>query len=269
MGLLSEEQLRTFDEVGAVTLDALGDRDHPLLRALEAMLDEHAAEAPADEDGKRPARSMVPMETRLQTPAFVDYVSHEWLEGVACELLRSPRVLFFQSGSCGCSYPQARPEDGSYGTGSPGDPGHEERARRWRAERFSGHVDTWVSASDWHATPRRTILLFWLWLADVTVDRSPMMFCPASHLPIAAANEAHGAPHLPHAGGAPYRKDDGSIVSGYLPYNFDSSQLSEPQPLLAKRGQVTALTTSMYHTSSPNFGAQRPATTVSLSFAQR
>ena len=44
---------------------------------------------------------------------------HEWLEGVACELLRSPRVLFFQSGSCGCSYPQARPEDGSYGTGSP------------------------------------------------------------------------------------------------------------------------------------------------------
>ena len=60
MGLLSEEQLRTFDEVGAVTLDALGDRDHPLLRALEAMLDEHAAEAPADEDVKRPARSMVP-----------------------------------------------------------------------------------------------------------------------------------------------------------------------------------------------------------------
>jgi hypothetical protein len=33
---LTEAQLRTFDEVGAVTLDALGDRDHPLFRALEA-----------------------------------------------------------------------------------------------------------------------------------------------------------------------------------------------------------------------------------------
>jgi hypothetical protein len=113
--------------------------------------------------------------------------------------------------------------------------------------------------SDWRATLRRTVLLLWLWLADVTVDRSPMMVCPASHLPIAAANEAHGAPHLPHAGGAPYRKEDGSIVQGYLPHGFERSQLREPQPLLAKRGQVTALTTGMYHTSSPNFGARTTA----------
>ena len=131
--MLSAEQLRTFDELGAVTLDALGDRHNPLIDGLEAMLDTHAAHAA---DGKN-HRSMVPMETRMSTPAFLEWVSSAWLEKVACELLRTDRVQFFQSGSCGCAYPQERPADGSYGI-------TEEEAARWRRSKFSGHVDTWV-----------------------------------------------------------------------------------------------------------------------------
>ena len=269
--MLSPEQLRSFDEVGAVTLDALGDRHNPLIDGLEAMLDAHAAHAADGQNHRR----MVPMETRMSTPAFLEWVSSEWLEKVACELLRTDRVQFFQSGSCGCAYPQARPADGSYGT-------TDEDAARWRRSTFSGHVDTWVSQDDWEATPRRTILLFWLWLNDVTVHRAPMMVCPGSHLPIAAANQRRGAPLLPHAGGRPYGSyalDTAGDGTG-IPVFPDASVISDATPLLAKRGQVTALTTSMYllrgkimrkrhaillytdmvrvryHTSSPNFDDQ-------------
>ena len=243
--MLSPAQLRTFDEVGAVTLDALGDRHHPLIDGLEQMLDTHAAPS---EGGEQAHRSMVPMDTRMATPAFLDWVSSEWLEKVACELLRTDRVQFFQSGSCGCAYPQQRPADGSYGTS-------DEDAERWRRENFSGHVDTWVSLDDWQATPRRTILLFWLWLNDVDIHRSPMMFCPGSHIPIAAANQQRGAPLVPHAGASvygSYKLDTAGDGSG-IPVSPDPSVLAAPQPLLAKRGQVTALTTSTYHNASPNF----------------
>lgn len=92
--MLSAEQLRAFNEVGAVTLDALGDRHHPLIDGLEEMLDTHAAPAAQLEDDERvrAPRCMVPMETRLATPAFLEWVSSEWLEQVACELLRTDRV---------------------------------------------------------------------------------------------------------------------------------------------------------------------------------
>ena len=75
-----------------------------------------------------------------------------------------------------------------------------------------------------------------------------MMVCPGSHLPIAAANQRRGAPLLPHAGGRPYgsyaldRAADGTGI----PVFPDASVISAATPLLAKRGQVTALTTSMY-----------------------
>ena len=192
--LLSDSQLREFEEHGAVTLDALGDRHHPLIDGLEAMLDEHAA-PPAEGSGPR---AMVPMAQRLTTDAFVDWVSSEWLEKVACELLRTEKVQFYQSGSCGCAYPQQPPEDGSYESQGPG---------QWRSEQFTkggAHVDTWVGREDWEAAPRRTIVLFWLWLNDVNEDRAPMMFCPGSHLPIAEANSRRGLPLLPHAGNQPY-----------------------------------------------------------------
>ncbi len=247
--MLSAEQLRTFDEVGAVTVDALGDRHHSLIDGLEEMLDTHAGAEQLE--GKQNHRAMVPMATRIATPAFLEWVSSEWLENVACELLRTDRVQFFQSGSCGCAFPQPRPADGSYGTS-------EQDAAQWRRANFSGHVDTWVSQDDWEATPRRTIVLFWLWLNDVDIHRAPMMVCPGSHLPIAAANQKRGVPRLPHAGAPVYgsyaldRAGDGSGI----PVVPNASVIADPVPLLAKRGQVTALTTSTYHSPSPNFDDQ-------------
>ena len=67
--LLSPEQLEAFETTGAVTLDALGDRAHPLLDGLEAMLDEHAAPDAAEDGGHR---SMVDMAIRMRTGAFLD-----------------------------------------------------------------------------------------------------------------------------------------------------------------------------------------------------
>ena len=242
-------------------LDALGDRDHPLLRALEAMLDEHAAEAP-EEDGKKPRRARWcrwrrgsrrrPLWTTCRTSG-----SRAWR--ASCCAARG----FYSSRAALAAAPTRRRAPTTAATVLTARATRATRSGRGAGGRSTSRGTSTRgsqrASSDWRATPRRTILLLWLWLADVTVDRSPMMVCPASHLPIAAANEAHGAPHLPHAGGAPYRKEDGSIVQGYLPYGFERSQLREPQPLLAKRGQVTALTTRMYHTSSPNFGARTTA----------
>ena len=69
---------------------------------------------------------------------LLTFFSSDFWGAVACELLRTDKVQFWQSGSCGCAYPQQQPEDGSY---------ERKGAERWRREQFAkggAHVDTWV-----------------------------------------------------------------------------------------------------------------------------
>ena len=46
----------------------------------------------------------------------------------------------------------------------------------------AANSDTQLTTSDWEATPRRTVLCFWLWLSDATPARAAMRYVPGSHV---------------------------------------------------------------------------------------
>lgn len=89
--------------------------------------------------------------------ATIDVLQHPWFEAVAKQALRTEQPLFFQqSNNLVLPSPLPHPDD-QWATGA--------------------HCDTQLTISDWAATPRRTVLCFWLWLSDVPgPERGAMRF---------------------------------------------------------------------------------------------
>lgn len=156
---------------------------------------------------------------RQQSNSFFDaellaLIQHPFLEAIACAAL-STREVEFKATAIAKTFPE------------PG-----------RQFEFWEHVDIKYSLSDLDATPRRMICSCLIWLTDVTPDRAPLMFRPGSHRQIAADMERNPA----------YIDNPADIASlPRLPY-------AEPQPLLARKGQMTVLTTAMIHGASNNIG---------------
>ena len=148
---MRDEQVRQFDESGAVTIDTP-------LTALEI------ANASAAFDSLLPFRAGRYRESltcSFYDPAIVDIIQHPFFEAVARRALRSDQVRFFQTAMV-----TAHPE--------PDTPFS-----------FWQHVDIQYRLSDFQSVPRNIVCSFFLWITDVNERRAPMMFRPGSHLLIA------------------------------------------------------------------------------------
>jgi hypothetical protein len=100
---------------------------------------------------------------------------------------------------------------------------------------FEQHIDVHYREHDWTAQPRRVICSFFLWLSDVNARRAPMVYRPGSHR-LLAREGRRGHPHVAGVG-----------LDGLPPHDY-----GEPTPILARAGQVSAVTTGMVHGSSVN-----------------
>ena len=152
-------------------------------------------------------------------PALVDLLQHPFFEEATKTILRSDSVRFFQAAIL-----KTYPQPGEFS--------------------FSEHTDIQYSLEDWAQAPRRVICSYFLWLTDVNARRAPIMHRPGSHRLIAAARSAN-----------PALRDIRPRVEGVQMENLPP-EYADPQPVLARAGQVTALTTSMVHGGSTNVDDQ-------------
>ena len=210
--MISEAELRVFEERGAVTVDT------PLAAA-------EIAAAVAAIDKLLPFKEAAGGETQryrygatcnYYEPALVDLIQHPFFEGVAKQVLRADAISFFQTAILS-TYPQP---DGVFS--------------------FDQHTDIQYSLEDWAQTPRRVVCSFFLWLTDVNKRRSPMMHRPGSHRLVAQARSAD-----------PALKDAAPGIEGIRMEDLPP-EYAQPEPVLARAGQVSVLTTSMVHGGSTN-----------------
>ena len=210
--MISAEQLRIFEEQGAVTIDT------PLttkeIAAAAAAIDALLPLKPAEPD--QAPRFRYGATCNYYESALLDLIQHPFFEAVAKRVLRADAIRFFQTAIV-ASYPQPESEFS-----------------------YDQHTDIQYSLEDWAATPRRVVCSFFLWLTDVNERRAPMMYRPGSHRLVATARSAD-----------PMLKDAMPGVQGIKMANLPP-EYAAPQPVLAQVGQVTVLTTSMVHGGSTN-----------------
>ena len=153
--------------------------------------------------------------------AILEIIQHPFFETVACQVLDTDAVHFLQTAII-AAYPQP---DTPFG--------------------FDQHIDMQYTLSDLQSSPRRVVCSFFLWLTDVEMSRAPMMYRPGSHLPLAAHWETMPdlVPQIPR-------------VLGIKLADLPDLDYAEPEPLLARAGQVSVLTTGMIHGASVNTGTQ-------------
>jgi hypothetical protein len=143
-------------------------------------------------------------------------VQHPYLEALACAALGAERVAVFAMAAA-----RSVPQRG-------------QRAPTWE------HVDVKYRLSELEAWPRRMLCSCVVWLTDVTVDRAPFRYRPGSHRVIAEHLE-----HDPTLNG--WVESSGTLPP--LP-------LADPVPVLARRGQISVLTTACVHGPSLNLSDQ-------------
>lgn len=219
--LISEEQVREFEQCGAVTLH--GPFSHEDITRANERMDELSA--PNLGDGSK----------SLDTDeVLLNFVQHPALEEAAKQFLHADEVEFVA-----WTATQRNPQ--------PDTPFHLE----------SEHQDVRYSLCDLDAIPHRMLVTFLVWLTDVTMDRAPLMYRPASHRQVAAYISETESPS--------YRL---CKVLNYSGENLPSLDYSEPQPILAKAGQVSVVTTSLIHSASSNSGTL-PRRVLFISFAPK
>ncbi|NKB65441.1 MAG: hypothetical protein GKR89_00130 [Candidatus Latescibacteria bacterium] len=211
--MISDEEIQQFYQQGAVTVDT------PLSPEQIA-----AGAAAVDEllPWREPKEGETPRYRFGRTcdyfhPALLELIQEPFFEDVAGQVLQSQQVRFFQTALV-ATYPQV---DGVFS--------------------FFQHVDVQYCSADFQAVPRNIVCSFFLWLEDVTPKRAPLMYRPGSHRLLATYRDAD--PHL---------CGQGPRVAGVLLDDLPDLPYSEPEPVVARAGQVTVLTTAMVHGASTN-----------------
>jgi hypothetical protein len=148
-------------------------------------------------------------------------IQHPFLEETAKRMLAAPAVTFLQTAAL-ATYPQP---EGPF--------------------TFDQHVDLQYTRDDLDAIPRRIVCSYFIWLSDVTETRAPMMFRPGTHRPLADHWQGCREP----AGATPR-------VHGIPLADLPGLDYPEPQPVLARAGQATALTTAAVHGASVNLDSE-------------
>jgi hypothetical protein len=154
--MLTERQLKQFNEAGCVTIDT------PL--TAQEIADASAAMdrlLPFREGHYRPS-----LTCSYYDPALVEIIQHPFFEETARQALEAEGVRFFQTAIV-TAYPEPNTPFG-----------------------FWQHVDIQYPLADFQSVPKRIICSFFLWLTDVNEKRAPMMVRPGSHLLLAEAREA-------------------------------------------------------------------------------
>jgi hypothetical protein len=211
--VITSAQATQFVAEGAVTLNTPFTSDQ--VAAASAAIDLLLPHKEAD-DGE-PHRYRFSATCNFYDPAFLDLLQHPFLETVAKTVLRADRVVFLQAAAI-VVYPQP---EGPF--------------------TFDQHIDLQYTHSDLEASPRRIVCTFFLWLSDVTATRSPLMYRPGSHRQLAKHWQQQ-----PELQGCLPR------VQGMRQSDLPDLPFSEAQPLLARAGQGTVLTTAMVHGASVN-----------------
>lgn len=211
--MLTDQELRRFDEDGAVTVDT------PLTPAqitAAAAAVERLLPLPTPREGE-PQRYRAAMTCSYDDAALLEIIQHPFFENVAKQALRAGEVHFYQT-AITAAYPQPDAE--------------------WS---FEQHVDIQYCLSDLNATPRRMICSYFLWLTDVNERRAPMMVRPGSHRLIAAERERD-----------PELQGRKPAVAGASLAQLPPLPYADPIPLVARAGQVSVLTTAAVHGASTN-----------------
>ena len=207
--MIEVNQIEAFTDLGAVTIDTpLSDGDIAMaVGAVRRLL-------PFDASSGRYRYSAT---CNYYEPALLDIIQHPFFEGVACTILRTESVHFFQTAIL-ATYPQP---DAAFS--------------------YDQHIDLQYALSDLEATPRRVVCTFFLWLTDVSTKRAPMMWRPGSHRLLAQAWEQQAV-----------LCDQMPQVIGVKMEDLPALDFAQPQPLLARAGQATVLSTAMVHGASLN-----------------
>ena len=207
--MIGVSQIEAFTDLGAVTIDTpLSDGDIATAAGAVRRL------LPFDASSGRYRYSAT---CSYYDSALLDIIQHPFFEEVACTILRTEAVHFFQTAIL-ATYPQ------------PG-----------AVFSYDQHIDLQYALSDLKATPRRIVCTFFLWLTNVSEKRAPMMWRPGSHRLLAQTWEEQAALryHMPQ-------------VIGIKMEDLPALDFAQPQPLLARAGQATMLSTAMVHGASLN-----------------
>ena len=222
--MLSEQQLARFDADGAVTFDT------PLTDAQLADLREALDRLfpPADADTVRRQPRCARTADFLE-PALVDLMQMPVFEAVAAQVLRAPDVVLNN-----CALAKTYPTPDAPFT-------------------FEQHTDVQYVLADLQARPRHLVRALFIWLADVNDTRAPLMTRPGSHRQIAAWRQQQRVADA-----------DNPAVRGTLLDDLPPLDYAPPQPVIARAGQATVLTTAVIHGPSVNVDT-RPRYTCHLS----
>lgn len=227
--MISTQQLGQFLQDGAVTLDTPFSEQQ--IQAAAAALDRIVPLVPAQ--GDNPQRYRFGATCSYFDAELLDLIQHPWLEDVSKAVLGADAVTLLQTAII-ATYPQP---EGPFS--------------------FDQHVDMQYTHTDLKATPRRIVCSFFLWLTDVTPTRAPMMHRPGTHRSLAA-----------HWGGVAGLQADVPRVKGIGMADLPDLDFSEAQPVLARAGQATALTTAMVHGASVNLDTE-PRKALVITFAAK
>ena len=164
--------------------------------------------------------------------ALLEVVEHPLLEGLAKAALRAGAVHVIKA-SVVCSMPEPSDSTTSY----------------------TAHIDTQISARNWHATPRLgCTAALWVWISDTGPLTAPLTVSRGSHLALAAQQEAtdpEAAAALPAGARGISTGADAELL------RLSRELLPEPEPVLARAGDVTLVTTACLHRASPNRDTER------------
>lgn len=211
--MITPEQIDAFETRGAVTIDT-GISEAELAAAEEVFDRRLPFTEPAE--GETP-RYLVADSDLIDEPALLDIIQKPFFEEVACRVLQTDAVEFFQTTNFK-TYPTPEAEYS-----------------------FDQHVDIQYCTSHLTAVPRYMICSFFFWLTDVNERRAPMMFRPGSHRLIGAHREKDDS-----------LKNGDPAVGGVALDRLPALGYADPEPVLARRGQVSVLTTGAVHGGSIN-----------------
>jgi hypothetical protein len=221
--MLNDEQMAQYEVDGVVTVDS------PF---TEADLDRY--EAAWDrwvERGEDPRDLAL-----LDDPDYVEIFQQPFFEEVAKKLLYADSVHLWSGWQ-----PHNR---------APYDPPFKPPEEQWREW---SHVDMQATMEDFNARPRRVRAEMWFWLNDLPADRGAMRVLPGSHRTImehwsrvVTPEHKKELPRLHQVKSPPLCNLKSSPE--HVPDLLEKPWVEyEPVPMVAKRGQVLLICTTIMH----------------------
>ncbi|PCJ57962.1 MAG: hypothetical protein COA79_14410 [Planctomycetota bacterium] len=202
--MISQHEIDTFVERGAVLLDGI----------LEPELIDAASEE-MDRQYDAHENNDIGIIQYVFGDSLEEIYQHPHLEAIAKKVIGTNEVDFIAS-----AFLHTLPNS----------------AEKWGYKPETEHVDIQYNEEEWCQTPRRILIMFMIFLDDVTSERAPTVVRLGSQLSIAK-----------HHGTKDAYKDRPQYIIDLPKLNYEAMT-----PLTGKKGQVAVSTTSLIHTGSFN-----------------